>query len=164
MHVEEAREAEPLPERPGGLDRSPAVRREPVDQSIPLSRRPRACSFSRSAWRAASDWRLSQVFLPLASAISTLARPSLKYRAVGTMVKPFSLTLRSIFSISSRLSSSLRLRRAEWLVQVPWVYSGMCTPCSHASCPSMSTNPSTSDARPSRSDFTSVPTSTSPAS
>ena len=48
-------------------------------------------------------------------------------------MRPFSLTRRSILSISARLSSSLRLRRAAWLVQVPWVYSGMCTPCSHAS-------------------------------
>ena len=79
-------------------------------------------------------------------------------------MNPFSLTRRSILSISSRLSSSLRLRRAEWLVQVPWEYSGMCTPCSQASPRSMSTNPSTSEARPSRSDFTSVPWSTRPAS
>ncbi len=44
----------------------------------PLSRRWTACSFSRLAWRSASECRLSYSFLPLASAISTLARPSLK--------------------------------------------------------------------------------------
>ncbi len=79
-------------------------------------------------------------------------------------VSPFSLTRRSILSISSRFSRSLRLRRAEWLVQVPWVYSGMWTPCSQASWLSMSTKPSTRDARPIRSDFTSVPMRTRPAS
>ncbi len=56
------------------------------------------------------------------------------------------------------------MRLAEWLVQVPWVYSGMWTPCSQASWLSMSTKPSARDARPIRSDFTSVPMSTSPAS
>ena len=51
--------------------------------SRPLSRRPIACCFSRSSWRSRRAWRLSQDFLPLASAISTLARPSLKYSESG---------------------------------------------------------------------------------
>ena len=70
---------------------------------------------------------------------------------------PRSLTLRSILSISCAVEQQLALAPRRWLVQVPWVYSGMCTPCSQASPSSISANPSTSEARPARSDFTSVP-------
>jgi hypothetical protein len=49
-----------------------------AQSGMPLSRRLTACSASRAAWRSASECRLSQDFLPRASAISTLARPSLK--------------------------------------------------------------------------------------
>ena len=61
-------------------------------------------------------------------------------------------------------SSSLRVRRGSWLVHVPCVYSGMCTLCSHTSSSDIWPKPSVSDARPARSDFTSVPVSTRPAS
>ncbi len=50
----------------------------PPAQSHALGRRPIACSVSRLACRSASACRLSHDFLPLASAISTLARPSRK--------------------------------------------------------------------------------------
>ena len=161
MHVEEPGQAELLPE---GADVGDGVRSGAASVTHALEPAADGLLGLAVACRSARACRLSHDFLPLASAISTLARPSTKYIASGTTVRPFSFTRRSILSISTRLSSSLRLRRAEWLVQVPCAYSGMWTPCSQASSPSMSTNPSTSEARPSRSDFTSVPISTRPAS
>lgn len=107
-------------------------------------------------------WRLSYSFLPLASAISTLTRPSLKYSASGTIVWPVSPDFDSSLSISARCISNLRFRLAEWLVQVPCTYSGTWMLCSHASPRSIWTKPSTREARPSRSDLTSVPMSTRP--
>src|SRR5690606_5341763 len=96
-----------------------------------------ARAISRLACFSASACRLSQSFLPRATAISILALPSLKYSWSGTIVSPPSLTLAASLSISLRWSSSLRLRRAAWLVQVPCAYSGMWTLISHASPPSM---------------------------
>ena len=55
----------------------------------PASRRARWTSRSWSL--RLSDSRLSKRSLPLASAISTLARESLKYRRVGTSVRPRSI-------------------------------------------------------------------------
>ena len=74
----------------------------------------------------AGSCRLSYSFLPLATAISTLARPSLKYSASGTMVWP-ALAGRPGRSCRARVRcrSSLRRRRGVWLVQVPDEYSGM---------------------------------------
>ena len=68
--------------------------------------------------------------------ISTLARPSLKYIDSGTTVWPLSRVLSGSGAARWRCSSSLRRRRGVWLVQVPWTYSGMCTPSSHSSSPS----------------------------
>jgi len=63
------------------------------------------------------------------------------------------------------VEQQLAVRRGAWLVQVPWEYSGMWTLSSQISpLPSTSANPSTRDARPARSAFTSVPVSTRPAS
>ncbi len=45
-----------------------------------------ARSVSRRSWCSRRVWRLSYSFLPRASAISAFARPSLKYRARGTIV------------------------------------------------------------------------------
>ena len=56
------------------------------------------------------------------------------------------------------------MRRAVWLVQVPWLYSGMCAARNHTSPSSTVAKASVRLARPSRSDFTSVPLSTIPAS
>src|SRR6202034_52066 len=137
------------------------ARRHPPPRYL---RRRKARSTSLAASFSARSWRLSYVRLPRASASSTLARPSLKYSDSGTSVEPRSRVAVSSRSISLRCSSSLRVRRGSWLVHVPSVYSGMCTPCSHSS-PSVNwPNPSVSEARPARSDFTSVPVSTSPAS
>ena len=55
-------------------------------------------------------------------------------------------------------------RRGAWLVQVPSKYSAMCTLRSQTSSSETVAKPSTSEARPARNDFTSVPVSEIPAS
>jgi hypothetical protein len=112
----------------------------------------------------ASDWRLSYSFLPFASASSTFTLPSLKYMDSGTSDSPPSRVLPIRRSISFRCNSSLRVRRGVWLVHVPSTYSGMCRFRSHTSPSSTVANASTSDARPRRSDLTSVPIRAIPAS
>ena len=122
----------------------------------------RASRLSCSSRRA---WRLSNSFLPRASAISALTRPSLKYRLSGTIVYPLASMPRASLVICSRCSSNLRLRLGAWLFHVPFRYSGMFAPSSHISPRrSMEMNASDSDARPSRNDLTSVPVRASPAS
>src|SRR5438874_950434 len=69
---------------------------------------PRASS--RSATRRFSSSRLSCCFLALASAIATLAIPSLKYSSSGTMVSPLRLVPPMSLRISCVCSSSLRER------------------------------------------------------
>src|SRR6266700_36158 len=69
---------------------------------------PRASS--RSATRRFSSSRLSCCFLALASAIATLAIPSLKYSSSGTMVSPLRLVPPMSLRISCACSSSLRER------------------------------------------------------
>src|SRR5699024_6976833 len=128
-------------------------------------RRTRTASFiSCFASRSAIAWRLSYSRLPRAWASSTLARPSLKYSDRGTRVRPGSCVFPINREISPRCRSSLRDLRAAWFVHVPWVYSGMWTFSNHTSPSWMWANPSTSEALPCRSDFTSVPVRTRPAS
>src|SRR5205807_2071677 len=69
---------------------------------------PRASS--RSATRRFSSSRLSCCFLALASAIATLAMPSLKYSSSGTRVSPLRLVPPTSFRISCVWSNSLRER------------------------------------------------------
>ncbi len=88
----------------------------------------------------------------------------MKYKDRGIRVNPDSLVFSMIFRISRLCRSALRLRLAMWLFQVPCRYSGMWTFCSHTSPSWTDAYPSTSEARPARSDFTSVPVSTMPAS
>src|SRR6266487_371360 len=69
---------------------------------------PRASS--RSASRRFSSSRLSCCCFALASAIATLASPSLKYSSSGTMVSPLRLVPPMSLRISCAWSSSLRER------------------------------------------------------
>ena len=95
---------------------------------------------------------MSQSFLPVAMPIWTFAYPSLKYSDSGIRVRPEESRARWMRVISLRCSSSLRLRLAEWLRQVPNSYSGMFALISQAS-PLSSTVAYASDsvARPFRS-------------
>ena len=83
--------------------------------------------------------------------------PSMKYSFMGTSVSPLCLVLPISRLISWACSSSLRGRQGSWLVHVPWSYSGICTFISHTSPSRTSAYPSTNEARPARSDLTSVP-------
>jgi hypothetical protein len=69
-----------------------------------------------------------------------------------------------ILLISIRCSSSLRVRRGAWLVQLPKPYSAMCSPYSMISPSCSPAKASRIDTYPARSDLTSVPDSTMPAS
>src|SRR5207249_1232770 len=82
--------------------------------------------------------------------------PSRCVSRVGTSVSPFSRTLPRSDSISLRWSNSFRSRSGSWLCTLPWPYSGMCAPTSHASPSRTSAYACWSDAPPSRRDFTSV--------
>src|SRR5207237_10291355 len=79
---------------------------QPAHVRFPFT--PRASS--RSATRRFSSSRLSCCFLALASAIATLAIPSLKYSSSGTMVSPLRLVPPMSLRISCAWSSSLRER------------------------------------------------------
>ena len=112
-----------------------------------------------------NGWRLSYSRLPVARAISTLAYPSGEVERQRDQCGARALaSSRSILAISRRVNNSLRVRRASWLVQVPWLYSGMCAARSQTSPSSTVAKASVRLARPSRNDFTSVPLSTIPAS
>src|SRR5439155_856412 len=65
---------------------------------------------SRSSARRFRSSRLSCSFFALASAIATLAMPSLKYNSSGTMVSPLRLVPPISLRISCPWSSSLRER------------------------------------------------------
>ncbi|OKH70641.1 hypothetical protein EB73_11785 [Mycobacterium sp. SWH-M3] len=109
--------------RVGRQTRTFAVRGElalEVPRYIPLARRPSSRTTSRCASRLAMSCRLSWACLPRARASSTLTLPSEKYIDSGTRVRLPSRILPIRLSICRRCSSSLRLRRGAWLVQVPW--------------------------------------------
>ena len=78
------------------------------------SRRAIARRRSRLASRSAMAWRLSWVLRPLASASSTLARPSLKYTDSGMSDRCSGSTRARSRSISWPWRRSLRLRGSSW--------------------------------------------------
>lgn len=67
--------------------------------------------------RSLIDWRLSYSFLPRATPMTSFTSPrSLMKSRSGMIVNPVSLPFFSSFAISFLLSSSLRSRRATWLL------------------------------------------------
>src|SRR3989454_4753880 len=92
------------PREPRHREQAPEQRRDHAG----FLRTPRASS--RSATRRFRSSRLSCSFLALASAITTLAIPSLKYSSSGTSVSPLRLVPPISLRISCAWSSSLRER------------------------------------------------------
>src|SRR2546428_203692 len=92
------------PREPRHRKQAPEQRRDHAG----FLRTPRASS--RSATRRFRSSRLSCSFLALASAITTLAIPSLKYSSSGTSVSPLRLVPPISLRISCAWSSSLRGR------------------------------------------------------
>lgn len=137
----------------GGAHRDPCQR----------SRWSRTARASRSASCSRRLSRLSWLFFPRASAISTLAKPCLKYTRVATAVIPSRATESPITSISRRWRSSLRAPSGRWPKAAP-VISMMRAPIRYASPREIVQNAWVRSALPARSIFTSLPLRTIPAS
>jgi uncharacterized protein (TIGR02302 family) len=140
------------------------VRGRGVAHVSPFRPRPTAALASRSAVLRAMSARLSCTFLPFARPSSTLQRPSLKYTRSGTSVYPSREIARSMRSISRMWRRSFRERRGSCGNATARSNGAMYICLSHASPRSTCAYASTSSHLPPRSDLTSLPTSTSPAS
>src|ERR1041384_6686556 len=99
---------------PGGREEAPLLGAEgggekgggPHHPPLPSTPRP----LPRPAPRRFRSSRLSWAFFAFASAMATLATPSLKYTSSGTTVRPFCVVAPRILRISRLWSSSFRER------------------------------------------------------
>ena len=131
--------------RTGRLSNTPATATAPWDSRTAVSSRS-ARSASRLDSRAAIVWRLSYRRFPwparfdLGETVREIERQWDQRRPGG---RQFAFDLVDFAAVEQ-----LPVRRAEWFVQVPWLYSGMCAARSHTSPSSTVANASAKLARP----------------